>query len=111
VSLRRLLRIRDDYLTEQQQKAMRFAELAWVKSGSPIERKSLIAFLENTIVRCVEEGVEYPPILLKRKKELERHEWTPTAESTPVPTFLHHPKIPDEWIRQAEEAHFRRQRK
>jgi hypothetical protein len=71
-------------LAEHHQKGLGIAELTWVKLGSPTERKSLITSLENVIVRCIDEGAEYPPILLKRKKELERGNWEPKRSPEPA---------------------------
>jgi hypothetical protein len=104
VSLQRLMEIDNKFFNDHHQRAMRFAESAWLRSGSPAERRALIALLESIIVHCHEEGLEYPPVFLKRKKQLERGDWTPRARVTsPAPNVSHHPNIPAEWIRQAEE--------
>jgi hypothetical protein len=104
MSLQRLLELDGKYIAEHQQRGLGIAELTWVKLGSPTERKGLIACLENAIVRCIDAGVEYPPILLRRKKELERGEWAPRPK--PSPAALPRadiPGLPPDWYREAAE--------
>jgi hypothetical protein len=110
MNLRRLLEVESRLLTEQQEKAMRFAESAWMKAGSPTERRPLIVLLENTMKGCIENGHEYPPVLLKRKKQLERGDWAPRqvarTNSHSNPAF--HQAIDPDWVRQANEDAWRK---
>jgi hypothetical protein len=105
MSLGSLLKVETRFITEQQEKATRLAEREWIRAGCPRERCALIALLENIILACSECGYEYPPVLLKRKKQLERGEWTPqkpVSASSPNANSSHHPAINPDWIRQAE---------
>jgi hypothetical protein len=102
MSLRGLLELESRLLDERHETAMRFAESAWMNAGSPRERRPLIALLESVIVGCNDRGLEYPSVILKRKKQLERGDWTP--RKTVAASVSHHPAIPAEWIKQAEEA-------
>lgn len=104
MSLQTLIEVDGKFFDPQHQKAMWFAESAWERSGRPTDRRTLITFLESIILRCHDEGLEYPPVFLKRKKQLERGDWTPREARTTGPNVSRHPSIPDEWIRQAEEA-------
>jgi hypothetical protein len=105
MSLRGLFELESRLLDERHETAMHYAESAWMDAGSPRERRALIAVLESVIVGCNDRGLEYPPVILKRKKQLERGDWTP--RKTVSASVSHHPAIPGEWIKQAEEAWWR----
>lgn len=49
----------------------------WEKVGSPRARRELIEFLEKFLKACQGEGRYYAPILLRRKRELQRGDFRP----------------------------------
>ena len=110
MSLRRLLEVDTRLVTEPQEKAMLFAESVWLRAGSPQGRRPLILLLENIMRGCTENGYEYPPVLLKRKKQLERGDWTPRQLATGSANTNSplHPAINPDWVRKANEDAWRK---
>jgi hypothetical protein len=77
MTLCRLLEIKMSLLRAEDHPAVEIAERAWSKAGRPITRRGLIAFLEAFVTTAVAEGYGYPPILLRRKREMQRGDWAP----------------------------------
>ena len=61
----------------EEDRALQLARHLWDYDGRPIERRALCQFLERILSLCQSEGIRYPAILLRRKKELERGTWAP----------------------------------
>lgn len=81
MTLTRLLEIDRNLLEPEAERGLALAETWWVQNGSPREPGPLCQFLETVLQRCKETGVCYPRIVLRRKKELERGTWRPSAAS------------------------------
>lgn len=79
MTLTRLLEIDRALLTADENRGLALAELLWNRAGRPAETGALCRVLENILGACQSEGLRYPPILLRRKKELERAAWAPQA--------------------------------
>jgi hypothetical protein len=77
MTLTRLLGIRLDLLKYEDEQGLSFAERVWQENGAPCEPELLCDVLETILTRCVEEGICYPAIVLRRKKELQRGGWKP----------------------------------
>jgi hypothetical protein len=77
MTLTRVLEIVPQFLAAEDLAGLMFAERLYANSGSPTEKQALSDELEKIIVACQREGVSYPPVLLKRKKQLQRREWSP----------------------------------
>jgi hypothetical protein len=77
MTLTRLLEINRSLIEPQDERSLYLTEGLWIEAGSPTERVELLGFLETALQRLVKEGVGYPPVLLKRKKQLDRREWKP----------------------------------
>ena len=105
-----LLEIDSNFLKPEHATALGLAERAWAQAGKPSGCAQLIQFLEDVLTACEQNGHEYPPILLRRKKELIRGTWQPTTERAPsAPVSVNTSgKIPYEWYR-ASEANRRRE--
>jgi hypothetical protein len=73
----RLLRFEDD-------RGLQLAEEVWRLQGAPFEGQILADAIETCLQRCTEEGIPYPPILLKRKKQIERGTWSPDTRGNLV---------------------------
>jgi hypothetical protein len=82
MTLTRLLEIDRSLLDANDQRSMALAERMWVEAGMPSEPSLLAVALEQILRSLVEIGVGYPPILLKRKKQLDRQEWKPAPTAT-----------------------------
>ena len=83
MTLTRLLEIDRALLTLDESRGLALAELLWNRAGRPAEIGALCRALENILSACQSEGLRYPPILLRRKKELERAAWAPQAADEP----------------------------
>jgi len=79
MTLTRLLEIDRALLTPDESRGLALAELLWSRAGRPAETGALCRALEKILGACQSEGLRYPPILLRRKKELERAAWAPQA--------------------------------
>ena len=83
MTLTRLLEIKLSLLNFDEEPGLALAEQLWQGQGSPSEVRPLCDVLETILRRCKEEGILYPPILLLRKKGLERGSWSPRAKGPP----------------------------
>ena len=77
MTLTRVLEIVPHFLADEHRDGLMFAERLYAHAGSPTEKQALSDQLEKIIVACQREGLWYPPVLLKRKKQLQRREWSP----------------------------------
>ena len=77
LTLTRALEIDIKLIAFEEEKALLLARRLWEFDGRPIERQALCRSLERILTLCQREGVRYPAILLRRKKELERGTWAP----------------------------------
>jgi hypothetical protein len=81
MTLTRLLGINRRLIRHEDDRGLRLAEEMWKSQGAPSECSALADTIETILQRCAEEGVVYPPFLLKRKKQLERGAWVPEQKS------------------------------
>jgi hypothetical protein len=91
MTLTHLLEIKISLLNFEDLRSLAVAERLWNKAGMPSEPGRLCSFLEQTLKHLVEDGVGYPKVLLKRKKQLDRREWCPRRQSeiaTPRPKSI-----------------------
>jgi hypothetical protein len=77
LTLTRALEIDIKLIPVEEDKALLLARSLWEFDGRPIEPQALRRSLERILTLCQREGVRYPAILLRRKKELERGTWAP----------------------------------
>ena len=75
----RLLEIDRSLLAPEAEKSLLLADRIWCEEGCPREPSRLVAVLEKILQRCLSSGLWYAPILLRRKKGLERGTWRPPA--------------------------------
>ena len=75
----RLLEIDRSLLAPEAEKSLLLADRVWCEEGCPREPSRLVAVLEKILQRCLSSGLWYAPILLRRKKGLERGTWRPPA--------------------------------
>jgi hypothetical protein len=85
MTLIRLLGIHTQMVRPEAQASLDLAARIWAKHGWPEEPDALAEALEETLTRCVEQGIFYAPILLQRKKALERGTWKPRLAGAPPP--------------------------
>ena len=80
---------------------------AWEVEGRPTDPKKLIPVLKRTLDTCKLKSITYPRIFLRRKGELTRGEFQPGTlfiPGAPISfTTETHPKVPQDWMRQAVE--------
>jgi hypothetical protein len=65
----------------------------WNEDGCPSERQPFCRTLERILTFCQREGIRYPAILLRRKKELERG--TRAADAALAAASSHSARDPD----------------
>ncbi len=85
MTLTRLLEIHLRWVQPEALASLRLAERVWAEHDCPLAVRALVDVLETILVRCVREGIYYAPILLQRKKALERGTWAPRIASPAVP--------------------------
>jgi hypothetical protein len=85
MTLLRLLEIKKQMVRPDAEASLELAERIWAKHGSPESPDDLVEALEEVLTRCVERGMLYAPILLQRKKALERGTWKPRATDVMPP--------------------------
>ena len=79
MTLIRLLEVNVKLILPEDSRALDLAEIVWRKRGCPTTQAELTDLLERVLKLCAREGIPYPKIILKRKKQLERGEWSPNA--------------------------------
>ena len=84
MTLTNLLGIKRKFLRYEHERGLRLAELRWTEKGSPVEPRILCDTLDAILDECMENGVLFPPILLKRKKQLDLGIWKPEVSAAPV---------------------------
>ena len=72
VTLKRLLRIEGGFPKAQHYMAFEFAEKFWRESGCPCDEASVADVLERALCLSTERGLEYPAVMLARRKQLQR---------------------------------------
>ncbi len=85
MDLLRLLEIDRSLIGPEAGKSLLVAERVWCEEGCPTEGWALAAALEKILRRCAASGIWYAPVLLQRKKALERGTWRP-AKHRPAPS-------------------------
>lgn len=75
MTLTKVLKIDENLLGRETREAMYAAEGIWARRGSPRESEALAATLEEILATCKASGLRYPPVLLLRKKQVERGEF------------------------------------
>jgi len=84
MSLRRLLELNRELVRPEAHESLDLAERIWIARGSPEDPEELAEALEVVLQRCVNRGINYAPILLKRKKQLESGQWKPRTGDPPA---------------------------
>jgi hypothetical protein len=82
MDLLRLLEIDRSLLAPEAEKSLLLADRLWCEDGCPREPRRLVETLEKILQRCLTSGIWYAPILLRRKKALERGTWRPSAHTS-----------------------------
>jgi hypothetical protein len=77
VTLTRLLDVNLGLLKAEEFHSLELAERIWIERGCPSKGRELIDVLEMVLSACERDGIQYAPVLLLRKKELERGTWSP----------------------------------
>jgi hypothetical protein len=77
MTLTRLLEVTMKFVKAHELASIGMAERIWREGGGPTSVRELTDLLEKTITDCRQCGIRYAPILLQRKKALQRGTWTP----------------------------------
>lgn len=76
----KVLEINSERIPGRSTQTMKVVQGRWVERGQPTDGPALAEFLDQTIDFCKKMELEYPKILLKRLKQLQRGEWKPADE-------------------------------
>lgn len=76
-TLVRLLEINRKLVQQEEQMSLLIADRLWCEEGKPCTVPELSRCIERTLRLCVSEGILYAPVLLLRKKSLDRGTWRP----------------------------------
>jgi hypothetical protein len=74
----RLLEIDRKLVGPEAERSLLLADRVWQEGGSPREPWAIVAVLEKILQRCLASDIWYAPVLLQRKKALERGTWRPS---------------------------------
>ena len=72
-----LLEINRKFVLREETESLRLAETVWQQDGRPTDTHELRRTIEKILRVCVREGIIYAPVLLLRKKTLDRGTWAP----------------------------------
>lgn len=84
MTLTRLLEISMKFLKPDEIASIGLAERVWHECDCPTGVRELTDLLEKAITDCCQCGIRYAPILLQRKKALQRGTWSPQVGPVPV---------------------------
>jgi len=76
-TLCQLLEINRKFVLREETESLRLAENVWQQDGCPTDPQKLRRTIEKILRVCGREGIIYAPVLLLRKKTLDRGTWTP----------------------------------
>jgi hypothetical protein len=79
----RFLEIDRNLVAPDAQKSLLLADRVWQEEGCPSDAAALIDTLEKILRRCHASQIWYAPVLLQRKKALERETWRPRSPVHP----------------------------
>jgi hypothetical protein len=75
MTLTQTLQLKERFLKFEDMRALDYCERRWKEEGCPTERWQVINFLERMLRELRDQG-GYPKVLLLRKKEIQRREFT-----------------------------------
>jgi hypothetical protein len=75
MTLTQTLQLKEKYLQFDDLRALDYCEKRWKEEGCPTERWQVINFLEKMLRELKDHG-GYPKVLLLRKKEIQRKQFT-----------------------------------
>jgi hypothetical protein len=76
MTLTETLQIKERYLKFEDMRALDYAEKRYQEAGCPTERWELFNFLERMLQELKASGLGYPKVLLLRKKQIQRQQFT-----------------------------------
>ncbi len=85
MTLTQTLQLQERYLNYDDLRALDYCEKRWREENRPLKRWELINFIEKMLRELKREGIGYPKVLLLRKKEIQRREFTISEPSGPEP--------------------------
>jgi hypothetical protein len=95
MTLTQTLRLQERYLKYDDLRALDYCEKRWQEENRPLKRWELINFIEKMLRELQSEGIGYPKVLLLRKKEIQRREFTISEPSAPEPDSGDKPDVCD----------------
>lgn len=79
MTLTETLQLKERFLKYDDLRAIDYCEKRWQQEGCPVERWRLFNFIEKMLKELQSTGIDYPKVLLLRKKEIQRKTFTPAS--------------------------------
>lgn len=76
MTLTETLQLKERFLKFEDLRALDYCEKRWLEENRPIKRWEMFNFIEKMLQELKANGIGYPKILLLRKKEIQRGEFT-----------------------------------
>lgn len=76
MTLTETLQIKARYLQLEDMRAIDYCEKRWQSEGCPVERWGMVNFIEKMLKELPANGIAYPAVLLLRKKEIQRKQFS-----------------------------------
>src|SRR5258708_40362510 len=85
MTLTETLQLKERFLEFEDLRALDYCEKRWLEEKRPVKRWEMFNFIEKMLQELKANGIGYPKVLLLRKKEIQRQQFTiPQPGETPV---------------------------
>jgi hypothetical protein len=76
MTLTETLQLKERFLKYEDLRALDYCEKRWLEENRPIKRWEMFNFIEKMLQELEANGIGYPKVLLLRKKEIQRQQFT-----------------------------------
>ena len=76
MTLTETLQLKERFLRFEDLRALDYCEKRWLEENRPLERWEMFNFIEKMLQELKANGIGYPKVLLLRKKEIQRQQFT-----------------------------------
>src|SRR6266849_6158839 len=76
MTLTETLQLKERFLTFEDLRALDYCQKRWLEENRPLKRWEMFNFIEKMLQELEANGMGYPKVLLRRKKEIQRQQFT-----------------------------------
>ncbi len=76
MTLTETLQLEERFLKFEDLRALDYCEKRWLEENRPVKRWEMLNFIEKMLQELKANGIGYPKVLLLRKKEIQRKQFT-----------------------------------